>query len=147
MASLQACARQRLSEVGDRLADGVNGLDAAGHGRTAAASVRTRVMRRPDQTSDPPTAETVATAEQAVSTPVCCSLMLHDRAETTPWPSGAGLSAGRRCVRDACAEQQCSDGIRRLMHCVVAGGEVVDVPPGISFEPGAEFCEGCAVPS
>lgn len=41
---------------------------------------------------------------------------------------GQSLSPLRRCVREALVKQQFGDGIRGLVHCVVAGWEVVDLP-------------------
>jgi hypothetical protein len=39
----------------------------------------------------------------------------------------------RRRIRDAFAEQQRGDRLRGLVHCVVAGWEVVDLPLGIGL--------------
>ena len=61
------------------------------------------------------------------------------------WASRASLSPWRRCVREALVKQQRGDGIRGLVHRVVAGREVVDLPLWIGLESGAEFSEGRAV--
>jgi hypothetical protein len=56
-------------------------------------------------------------------------------------------AAWRRCVRETLVKQQRGDGIRGLVPCVVAGGDVMDFPVWIGLEPGAEFSEGSAVAS
>src|SRR5262245_42676917 len=56
--------------------------------------------------------------------------------------STAGLSSVCRSVRDGFVEQQGGDCLRVLPHRVVGGGEVVDLPIGVSLESGAELSEG-----
>ena len=116
--------RGRSSRGDDTKASGAKGAVAARH-RRRSSSWSPGAHRR--LTPAPPLASTPHSGDVGLGSP-------PHPPECPPLPS---VPMHRRRL----AEQQCSDRLRGLLHRVVGGWEVVDLPLGIGLESGAEFSE------